>query len=74
MKDWSMINNREIARRSKISEKCIRNTLKTFKMTGGILHHAGSRRLKKLQVKGPQNAVGPQNVRFELNQHRTQFF
>ena len=38
MKDGSVIS--EIARRLKISENSIRNTLKTFKMTGGIQHHA----------------------------------
>ena len=42
MKDGSMINYREIARRLKISENCFKNTMKTLK------HHAGSRRLKKL--------------------------
>ena len=42
MKDCSMINNREIARRLKISENCFKNTLKTLK------RHAVSRRLKKL--------------------------
>ena len=57
MKDGSMINNREIARRFKISEnsvnirrfKIFENTLKTFKMIGGIQSHAGSGRLKKLR-------------------------
>ena len=47
MKDGSMVSTREIARRLKISENCIRNTLKTFKTAGGIQHHAGSGRLKK---------------------------
>ena len=42
MKDGSMISNREIAR-LKISEDCIRNTLKTLKTTGCIQHHAESR-------------------------------
>ena len=31
MKDGSMISYTEIARRLKISENCVRNTLKTFK-------------------------------------------
>ena len=42
-----MISNKEIARRLKISENCVRNTLKTLKMTGVIQYHAGPRRLRK---------------------------
>ena len=34
MMDGSMISNREITTRLKISENCVRNTLKTFKTTG----------------------------------------
>ena len=47
MKNGSMISNREIAKILKISENCVRNTLKTLKTTGGIQRHAGSGRLKK---------------------------
>ena len=49
IKDDFMIKNREIARRLKISENCVRNTLKTFKTTGGIQRHVGYGRLKKLR-------------------------
>ena len=47
MKDGSMISYKEIAKRLKISENCVRNTLKIFKTTGGIKHHAESKRLRK---------------------------
>ena len=47
MKCSSMISNREIARRLKILENCVKNTLKTLKTTSGIQRHAGSGRLKK---------------------------
>ena len=47
MKGGFVISNREIERRLKISENCVRNILKTLKMTGGIQRHAGSGRLKK---------------------------
>ena len=44
-----MISNREIARKLKISENCVRNTLKTLKTTGDIQRHVGLGRLKKLR-------------------------
>ena len=47
MKDGPMISNRKIAKRLKISENCVRNTLKALKTIGGIQRHAGSEKLKK---------------------------
>ena len=47
MKGGSMISYKEIPRRLKNSENCVRNTLETLKTTGGIQRHAGSGRLKK---------------------------
>ena len=47
MKDSSMISNREIARRLKVSGNCVRNTPKTLKAPGGTQRHAGSEKLKK---------------------------
>ena len=47
MKNGSMIINREIARRKKISENCLRNNLETFKETGSTQRHAGFGMLKK---------------------------
>ena len=47
--DGLKISNREKARRL-ISDNCFRNTLKTFKMTDGILCHPKSGRANKLQT------------------------